>query len=156
VLVSDSDDDVRAEAAKALAQVELDDAVYVSMLLSGLKDPAPFVRVPVARLLGRLEDPRVVRPLVDALQDRHWKVRRNAENALVSMGVAAVPSLIEQLAEAKETTLLLLIGILGEIGDPRAVEPLEKLRASDEASAPVRATASLALGSIAAAGKSAG
>ncbi len=151
VLVSDSDEGVRAEAAKALAQVELDDAVYVSMLLSGLKDPSPLVRVPVARLLGRLEDPRVVRPLVNALHDRHWKVQRNAENALVSMGAAAVPSLIEQLAEAKETTLLLLIGILGEIGDPRAVEPLQKLRASREVPPEVRATASLALGTIAAA-----
>jgi len=154
--VSDADEGVRAEAAKALAQLEIEDPVYVSMLLTGLKDPSPFVRGPVARLLGRLEDARVVRPLLDALHDRHWKVRRNAENALVSMGDPAVPSLIEQLAEAKETTLLLLIGILGEIGDPRAVEPLEKLRASREVPPEVRATASLALGTIAAARKAAG
>jgi len=156
VLMSDADEGVRAEAAKALAQLEIEDPVYVSMLLTGLKDPSPFVRGPVARLLGRLEDARVVRPLLDALHDRHWKVRRNAENALVSMGDPAVPSLIEQLAEAKETTLLLLIGILGEIGDPRAVEPLEKLRASREVPPEVRATASLALGTIAAARKAAG
>jgi HEAT repeat protein len=150
VLVSDTDAAARAEAAKALAQVEIDDPVFVSMLLTGIKDRSPQVRVPVTRLLGRLEDARVVAPLLDALEDSHWKVRRNAENALVSMGSAAVPALIEKLAEVKETKLLLLIGILGEIGDRRAVEPLEALRADSQMPLEVRTTARLALGAIAA------
>jgi len=151
VLVSDGDAEVRAEAAKALAHVEIEDPVFVSMLLTGLKDPSPLVRVPVARLLGRLEDPRVVEPLLEALEDPHWKVRRNAENALVSMGSDAVPKLIEQLAVTEGPKRLDVIMLLGEIGDPRAVEPLQAMRAEKKGTPEVRAAIGLALGMIAAA-----
>ncbi len=151
VLVSDSDDAVRAEAAKALAQVEIADAVFVGMLLTGLKDRSPLVRAPVARLLGRLEDPQTVRPLLGALDDAHWKVRRNAENALVSMGPDAVPTLLEELPTATGDRRLVLIMMLGEIGDPRAEAPLEKMRASAQTPPETRAAIALALGMIAAA-----
>ena len=53
VLVSDGDEDVRTEAAKALSRVEIDDPALVDTLLTGLEDASPLVRVPVARLLGR-------------------------------------------------------------------------------------------------------
>jgi HEAT repeat protein len=151
VLVSDSDEQVRAEAAKALAQLEVEDPIFVSMLLSGLKDPSPLVRGPVARLLGRLEDARVVAPLIAALGDAHWKVRRNAENALVSMGPDAVPTLLEALPSARGDALLVLITLLGDIGDPRAEEPLRQMRTAEGTPPEVRAAIGLALGTIAAA-----
>ena len=151
VLTADGDAEVRAEAAKALAHVEIEDPVFVSMLLAGLKDLSPQVRVPVARLLGRLEDERVVEALLEAIEDAHWKVRRNAENALVSMGSDAVPKLVEQLAVTKEQKLLDVIMMLGEIGDPRAVEPLKAMRADKKRAPEVRAAIGLALGMIAAA-----
>jgi HEAT repeat protein len=151
VLVSDADAAVRAEAAKAVAEVQIEDPVFVSMLLTGLKDPSPLVRVPVTRLLGRLEDVRVVEPLIEALEDPHWKVRRNAENALVSMGPDAVGELVEQLPKAEGGKLLMLIMVLGEIGDARAEEPLKILRTGKRGTPEVRAAVGLALGMIAAA-----
>ncbi len=156
VLVSDSDEAVRAEAAKALAHVEIEDPVFVSMLLTGLKDPSPLVRGPVTRLLGRLEDPRVVGPLIGALEDAHWKVRRNAENALASMGPDAVPKLVDELPAAEGDKLLLLIMILGEIGDARAEERLKELRTGKKGTPEVRAAIGLALGMIAATESAAG
>ena len=35
--------------------------------------------------LGRIGDPRAVEPFLDALEDDHWDVRRNAATALVTM-----------------------------------------------------------------------
>ena len=128
----------------------------MSMLLSGMKDPSPLVRVPVTRLLGRLEDVRVAGPLLSALEDTHWKVRRNAENALVSMGPDVVPQLLDELAAAEGDRLLLLIMILAEIGDARAEEPLKSLRAGKKGTPEVRAAIGLALGTIAAARSDAG
>ena len=150
VLVSDTDEQVRAEAAKALAHVEIEDPIFVSMLLTGLKDRSPLVRGPVARLLGRLEDPRVVEPLIGALEDAHWKVRRNAENALSSMGPDAVPKLLEALPATTGDTLLVLVMLLGDIGDPRAEEPLRAMRTAEETTPEARAAIGLALGMIAA------
>jgi len=148
VLVSDGDEDVRAEAAKALAQVEIEDPVFISMLLKGLEDPSPIVRVPVARLLGRLEDVRVVQPLIGALEDPHWKVRRNAQNALVSLGSDAVPQLLEALTGAGTDARLALIETLGDIGDPQAEAPLEALQAEASGSPEIQAAILTAIQTI--------
>jgi HEAT repeat protein len=145
VLVSDSDETVRSEAAKALAEVEIEDPVYVSMLLMGLQDGSPLVRVPVARLLGRLEDARVVGPLLKALSDTHWKVRRNAENALVSMGSDALPQLLEELGKAQSDTQIAILHVLGEIGDPAAIGSLETMLSRGRVSHEVRHTLAIVL-----------
>ncbi|MBN1917059.1 MAG: HEAT repeat domain-containing protein [Verrucomicrobia bacterium] len=149
VLVSDADAVVRAEAAKALAQVEIEDPVYTSMLLTGLQDEDPQVRVPVARMLGRLEDLRVVEPLVAALGDAHWKVCRNAENALVSMGSDAVPTLLELVGAGDGRRRLLLISVLSKIADPQVKAALEQMFEAKDTPADVRAAISQALQEIA-------
>jgi HEAT repeat protein len=50
--------------------------------------------------MGRLGDPRSTEPLLNALADDHWQVRRAAAEALGRLGDArAVESLIQALAD---------------------------------------------------------
>ena len=95
--------------------------------LSALKDPSRNVRSQAARLLGNFQDDRSIGPLLKATADVHWSVRESAENALTNFGKRAVPSLINALTSRFWTTRLRAARLLGEIGDQRAIVPLQKL-----------------------------
>ncbi len=69
------------------------------VFLSGkLKDSSSFkVRLKAAVLLGRLADPRAVRPLVSALRDENYVVRGAAARALGNLGFPMAEGAIERL-----------------------------------------------------------
>lgn len=70
----------------------------VSFLSSKLTDDSSFkVRLKAAVLLGRLADPRAVRPLVSALRDDNYVVRGAAARALGNLGVPVAMGSIEPL-----------------------------------------------------------
>ncbi len=101
----DPDEDVRQAALGAHHR-------FYVLLFSALEAPDAQVRRSAAEALGRLGDPRAVRPLGKALGDEEPDVRRTAAEAL------------------------------GKLADPRAVEPLVALLrdgAPDVASAAARA-----------------
>ena len=64
-----------------------DDARF-SYYLSMLGDEEPSLRWKAVEGLARLGDPRGLGPLIAALQDEDWRVRRKAAWAL---GVPAIP-----------------------------------------------------------------
>ena len=84
------------------------------------KDAA--VRKAAAEGLGRLRDPRAVRPLVIALGDA--PVRPAAVEALVAAGSVAGESLVAALGNQDPKVRKAAVMALGRIGDARAVEAL--------------------------------
>jgi HEAT repeat protein len=88
-----------------------------------------------------------VEPLIVALKDANWDVRRQAAEALGQIGDArAVEPLIAALKDANEMVRRQAAEALGKIGDARAVEPL--VTALKESDAIVRREATKALGKI--------
>jgi len=110
-------------AAKALG--ELGDARAVKPLINALKNKDK--RDIVASALGELGDAQAVKPLIEILQDRDMRDNyRQVSTALAKLGEPAVEPLIA-MVEYKVTDVkqgMAAMDALGEIGDPRAVEPL--------------------------------
>ena len=67
----------------------------VAACIRALSDDSRSVRSRAARALGRLASPRAALPLVGALGDGYWSVRRDAENSIMNLGPRAVPPLID-------------------------------------------------------------
>lgn len=149
---TDSDKDVRTWAVQALGASMAVESIDV--LIAALADPEAKVRIAAAGGLG-IPSPRArpaVGPLVKALADPEVGVREAAAGAFASIGgeiplPEAVPPLLAML-DAEETNLrTVAASALGQVGDPRAVEPLSK-RLADDTDAGVRAIAAGALGAV--------
>lgn len=106
------------------------------------KDPG--VRARAVEKLGEAKDARVVEPLIHALQDKHWDVRRRAAWALGNLGPAAVEPLIRALQDGHWDVRRKAAWALGNLEDRRAVEPL--IRALQDDRADVREQVAWALG----------
>jgi HEAT repeat protein len=97
----------------------------VESLISRLSNGSFQQRWTAADALGDIGDPRAVEPLVAALENRNPSpaVRESAAAALVKIGAPAVEPLIALLS-SRSSARLHAAEVLGNIGDPRAVEPL--------------------------------
>jgi HEAT repeat protein len=121
----DDRDFIRREAIRFLRTAGQGQANILATALRGLKDSSRGVRVESARLLGGFQDTKSILPLLKAMADPHWSVRESAEIALLNFGRDAAGLLIEALKSASWTTRLRAARLLGEIGAPEAVAPLE-------------------------------
>ena len=109
--VASDDPVVRREALRSLGKLRerapLDARAVVPLLLEGLSDPDPGVRVVAATYLGILEDEPgdAVAALIETLEDEHPEVRTAAATALGSFGAegaAAIPALRKATADKHE------------------------------------------------------
>jgi hypothetical protein len=99
-----------------------------------LKDRDWTVRFYAARILGEIGDPNTVELLIDALKDDIWEVKMQAGFSLMKFkdvrDLRIVDLLTAGLIEGSKEKNLGQISnaarILGEIGDERAIEPLER------------------------------
>lgn len=98
-----------------------------------------------ARELGRLGDERAVPALVSLLENEH--VGRSAMEALIRIGSAAVDGLVQGLKSERASARQLAAKALGDIREPRAVQPLIEVLAHDEDYG-VRTAAAAALGHL--------
>jgi len=121
----DDRDFIRREAVRFLRTAGQGQANILATALRGLKDSSRGVRVESARLLGGFQDTKSILPLLKAMADPHWSVRESAEIALLNFGRDAAELLIGALKSASWTTRLRAARLLGEIGAPEAVAPLE-------------------------------
>jgi HEAT repeat protein len=102
-------------------------AVAVAPLLELFNQKsAEGLRRRIVETLGRIADERAIGPLVVSLQDRDAAVRKAAAESLISIGRPAVVVLIASLG-GEDQPEEAIAGILGAIGDARAIEPLAKL-----------------------------
>ena len=84
----------------------------------------------VLRTLGKINDERVLEPLISYLKSDEFK--DDATRALVELGNPAVPKLIEALESREDFVKKQAILALGDIRDPRAVDPLIALLQDDD------------------------
>lgn len=129
ILVAKNDRDpyIRFEAVRNLRMIGVGYPHVLQLGLASLKDPYRDVRVQAAWLLGNFQDDRSIRPLLRATADPHWSVRESAEIALHNFGKTAIPQLINAMSSKNWTTRFRAARLLGEMGDERAIGPLEKI-----------------------------
>ena len=122
----------------------------VDELVKQLSNNDPAQRLEAAKSLGASKDGKAIGPLVQALGDPDMRVQAKAVKVLGNMRAnEATPVLAQHLFLRTTSAGMkgLILSALGEIGDPRAVQPLiEFLRG--ELDAATRGTAVFALGDI--------
>ncbi len=77
--------------------------------------------------LGEIGDPRAVRGLITLLRDDYYSVRREAASALIAVGAPAMEEAIAALEDEDGDVRKRAADLLAEIGDGRAIAPLEAL-----------------------------
>lgn len=125
--ITDPDPLIRLDAAGRLGNLDRPEAVPA--LVQALSDRESRVRAAAAKSLGMLAAPEGVIPLCQQLGDQRVEVRRAAAVALATLGdVQATVSLIMALeAERDGEARRLLARALGQVGDRRALRPLQQL-----------------------------
>jgi len=121
----------------------------IDQLVESLGDPSAEVRGAAIRLLKEpsFRDPRVVAPIIRALEDENPRVRYEAAYALADLRpMEAVTPLIAVLTDEDESVQEYAVYALGEISHPKAVEPLKRLYPM--ATEKVKKRIELALGKI--------
>ncbi|GJL63072.1 HEAT repeat domain-containing protein [Candidatus Nitrospira salsa] len=121
----DGDWQVREAAVEAVAMIG---SPAVDILLRYLRDWDS--RKYAIKALGKINDERVLDPLISMLKNDEFK--DDATNALAELGLPAVEKLIKALNDKDEFVRKQSILALGEIKDPAAVDPLiENLKNDD-------------------------
>jgi HEAT repeat protein len=104
----------------------------VSQEIAALTDHDWAVREDAAIRLGRLKDPRAVKPLVAALRDPDRSVREAAVEALLAIGPPSTTAICACLADPDLTVQESASKILASIADAEALAPLvSALNSSD-------------------------
>ena len=96
--IQDEYPEVRRNAIYSLAKLRAKKSVQIIIKLLQ-EDPDDSVRSSAAQALGSInsEEKEVIPALIESLKDNSWMVRLDASNALKSIGVEAVPSLLKVL-----------------------------------------------------------
>ena len=128
-LTHSPDMDARWWALRTLAQSPLCRTEWLVRFLAN--DPAPEVRQCAALGLAGKADESATQPLVHALSDADSMVGSLAVNALVKIGSAAVPSLIETVTSGVQSARIFALRALAEIKDHRAIPIMMKVMEED-------------------------
>ena len=147
-LYNDRGEEIATQAIEALAA--LGDTRAVPPLLDSLRSsrgpsllvrdsPCPEGPDPAASALALLKDARAIPGLVDAC--RRWPDSTAVRAALASFGTAAVEPLLKSLQDGESVEGS--IRALAQIGDRRAVEPLQAALTGDNPVVRVEAAAAL-------------
>lgn len=100
-------------------------------LIPFLSDPAREVRQCAALGLAIKSEENATQPLIRALSDEDSMVSSLAVNALVKIGKAAVPALIEVVQNAAQSARIQALRALAEIRDHRAIPIMMKVMEED-------------------------
>jgi HEAT repeat protein len=101
-ILTDSERDVRAKAAKGLGKIKDIGAVPPLSLLTKTTDPFWVVRLHVVRALGLIKDPIAIESIKARLGDNKWQVRSAAAAALGTIGAEAYLVLVEQYLKSND------------------------------------------------------
>jgi quinoprotein glucose dehydrogenase len=136
-LLTDSDSEVRAQAAKMLG--DLRHAPAGPRLVAVLTDPAPRVRFFAAEALGRLAFKPAVAPLVTMLADNDGKdalLQHAGSLALASMGdAAALEGLATHASRGVRTAAVVALGRMRHAGVARFLSDADEQIVTDAARA---------------------
>jgi HEAT repeat protein len=144
--LKDKDDYTRDKAERALEQIDaswresaaaevkaLQESKIPESAVKAAEDKNREVRAVAAEALGESGDPRFIAVLLVLLKDDYYGVRKAALDALNALDPnwaeseharAGVPRLLAGIADTVVDAREKLPAVLGEIGDPRAIETL--------------------------------
>jgi HEAT repeat protein len=105
---------------------------------------SPLTREDAIKALAALHDSRANQAIINLLADHEDTARQSAAGALVSMGAAAAPALVDALQHANSTIRGAAAELLGQIQDESTREALRESAYTDK-SQWVRSRARLAL-----------
>jgi HEAT repeat protein len=130
-LAHSSDVDSRWWAIRTLAQSPLASTEWLIPFLSN--DPAPEVRQCAALGLAGKPDETAIKPLIQALSDADSMTCNLAMNALVKIGKAAAPALIEYVKDkhSAQAARILALRALAELRDHRAIPVMMQVMEED-------------------------
>jgi len=114
-------------------------------LIELLKHENQEIRSLSAEALGSTGSSKAVKPLIEALNDKIWSVRKSVAKALAKIGEVAVDDLIKSLSCEDDNVRYWIAIILGTIGES-AIEPLGSMLSSSDKE--YRLYAAQALGKI--------
>ena len=125
--LEDGNVEVRRAATKAVW--ELIDDPPVKPLLKAMEDVDPQVRNYATMAVGKTCSLEAIDLLLKSLkEDESNEVKGSAGKALENIGKPCVELLIGLLEETKDISMTIrLVQLLGNIGDKRAIKPLEKV-----------------------------
>lgn len=129
-MTQSADADTRWWALRVLASTPHSQTEW---LVPFLNDPAPEVRQCAALGLAVRPDESATQPLIHALSDKDSMVGSLAANALVKIGGAAVPSLIEVVKNGAQSQRIQALRALAEIRDHRAIPVMMQAMQEDSA-----------------------
>ncbi|HEX2997288.1 MAG TPA: HEAT repeat domain-containing protein [Anaerolineales bacterium] len=129
-LTRSADMDRRWWGLRVLAQSSHSQAGWLTPFLD---DPAREVRQCAALGLALKVDETAIEPLVRALNDEDSMVGSLAVNALVKVGKAAVPALIDVVQNGSQTARIHALRALAETRDHRAIPVMMKVMEEDSA-----------------------
>lgn len=128
-LTRSPDMDTRWWALRTLAQSPHCRTEWLVPFLT--QDPAPEIRQCAALALAGKADESATGSLVQALTDADGMVGSLVATALVRIGGAAVPSLIEVVKQGPQSARILALRALAEIKDHRAIPIMMKVMEED-------------------------
>ena len=129
-LTKSSDVDTRWWALRALASAPHS---RTELLIPFLNDPAPEIRQCATLGLAIKADEQATEPLVLALSDEDSMTSSLAVNALIKIGNAAVPSLIDAVKNGAQSQRIHALRALAEIKDHRAIPIMMQVMQEDSA-----------------------
>jgi twitching motility protein PilT len=115
---------VREAVAQTLANIK--DRRVVPAAIQLLDHEDEIMRRYGIEILVGIKDQRAVKPIIKLLHDPDWWVRERAVEALGYLGDTSVVPLLISMLQIKELTYT-AVTALGELRDPRAIEPLTAL-----------------------------
>ena len=143
-----SADIVSAKRSAAIAIRDIVENPAADPLLKASKDNDVQVRSAVIRALGKVKDERAIIPLIEAIKAKDSDIRNAAADSLKEIGELATMPLVNLIKQEQDiATLQKAIQTLGDIGDKRAVDTLEKIYAESKQSL-VKQEAAIALNKI--------
>jgi HEAT repeat protein len=124
---AEKDPYLRAEAVGVIRQTGSDHPRLAELALARTGDADLNVRAQAAGLLGNLRKSKAIPRLIALFRDPHWSVQESAENALHNFGAQALPQLVKALADRSASVRYRAARLIGEVGRPNAIAPLEKV-----------------------------
>ncbi|MDD2716962.1 MAG: HEAT repeat domain-containing protein [Candidatus Wallbacteria bacterium] len=103
----------------------------IGPLVNLLKHEDREVRILAADALGKTNNSKAVKPLIGALSDKVWLVRKAAAMGLSQIKDLPLEDLVKSLSSGEDNVRFWVAAILGEVGE-RAIEPLLKMLTAPE------------------------
>lgn len=126
-----------------IPEVLPDESWPTDRLIEALSDKNMLVRSNAVSILGTRDGPEVVEALIQAMRDEDYVVRSNAMVKLSERGTAILDRILQALDDPDENIRAGAAWVLGELKDPRSIEPLQNAMNDENIIVRIQAKASL-------------